>query len=94
MPYIKPEIRAELDKHIDELLWHVNNHCGRAGNLNYVMTRLINGLLAIRGYGYTDLNEFIGALECCKLELYRRLAAPYEDKKCAENGDVFNGNNP
>ena len=29
------------------------------------------------------------ALECAKLELYRRLAAPYEDEKRKETGDVY-----
>jgi hypothetical protein len=28
-------------------------------------------------------------LECCKLELYRKIAAPYEDIKIQENGDVL-----
>ena len=27
------------------------------------------------------VNDFIGVLECIKLELYRRVATPYEDKK-------------
>jgi hypothetical protein len=31
----------------------------------------------------------IGVLECAKLELYRRVAAPYEDAKCEDNGDVY-----
>jgi hypothetical protein len=31
----------------------------------------------------------IGALECAKLELYRRLASPYEDLKIADNGDIY-----
>ena len=31
----------------------------------------------------------MGALECAKLELYRRVAAPYEDVKIMENGDVY-----
>jgi len=35
------------------------------------------------------INAIIGALECAKLELYRRVAAPYEDDKIAENGDVY-----
>jgi hypothetical protein len=30
----------------------------------------------------------IGALENCKMELYRRKIAPYEDIKIEENGDV------
>lgn len=45
----------------------------------------------------TQQNEFtseahrtiLGVLECVKLELYRRVAAPYEDRKIEENGDVF-----
>ena len=28
-------------------------------------------------------------LECAKLELYRRVAAPYEDEKIDQNGDVY-----
>jgi hypothetical protein len=30
-----------------------------------------------------------GAVECCKMELYRRLTAPYEDLKITQNTDVF-----
>jgi hypothetical protein len=33
--------------------------------------------------------EAIGALECCKLEFYRRVAVPYEDRKIKSNGDVY-----
>lgn len=59
-----------------------------AGELNYAITRLVTNYL--RGdYGYDQLNEAIGVLECSKLELYRRMVAPYEDAKCAENGDVY-----
>jgi len=28
-------------------------------------------------------------LECSKMELYRRIAAPYEDDKSRLNGDVY-----
>lgn len=31
----------------------------------------------------------VGALECAKLELYRRIAIPYEEQKIQENGDVY-----
>ncbi len=34
-------------------------------------------------------NAVVGALECAKLELYRRMVAPYENGKIAENGDVY-----
>lgn len=60
------------------------------GELNYLVTRLVDRYLAARGgIRYSHLNEAIGVLECAKLELYRRLAAPYEDAKCAESGDVY-----
>jgi hypothetical protein len=38
---------------------------------------------------YFSYNEVVGVLECVKLEMYRRLVAPYEDRKCKENGDVY-----
>jgi hypothetical protein len=41
------------------------------------------------GLSYKNINQAIGALECAKLELYRRVAAPYEDKKALINGDVY-----
>ena len=38
---------------------------------------------------YQTLNAIVGSLECCKLEVYRRLASPYEDEKITKNGDVY-----
>lgn len=35
------------------------------------------------------VNSGIGALEAAKLEFYRRVVAPYEDKKIFDNGDVY-----
>ena len=58
------------------------------GQLNYLITRQVRNYLGA-AYSYRDLNEVIGVLECVKLELYRRVAAPYEDKKMKENGDVY-----
>ena len=85
MPYIKPADRARLDKTIDELALLIDTN-QRAGELNYIINRL---MLKLQGEAkYTDLNELIGALECAKLEFYRRKAAPYEDKKAEENGDL------
>ena len=47
-----------------------------AGDLNFAVTCFIDNFIFENGCRYTNLNEMIGALECCKLELYRRLAAP------------------
>ena len=62
---------------------------GSAGDLNFLFTHHINVFLKWRGLSYSNINEAVGALECAKLELYRRVAAPYEDTKIAENGDVY-----
>lgn len=59
------------------------------GELNYVVTRAVDDYLHSQGTHYSSINEVIGVLECAKLELYRRVAAPYEDKKAAVNGDVY-----
>lgn len=87
MPYIKPEDRKPLDPLIDELASKLPRNAV-AGNLNYVVSRLCARVLE-RETNYARLNELVGALECAKLELYRRVAAPYEDRKAAENGEVY-----
>lgn len=63
--------------------------CDNVGELNYVFSKIIDTYLNEKGLKYQNINDVIGALECCKLELYRRIAAPYEDEKIKENGDVF-----
>jgi hypothetical protein len=81
MPYITDEARSRLDK---------GGKPSTAGELNYAITRLVDDYLIFRGgIRYTHLNEVVGALECAKLELYRRVAAPYEDQKINETGDVY-----
>ena len=85
MPYIKKYSRDNLDPKE----WSVPV-AGSAGDLNFQITRLINDYLKLNGLSYSNINECIGVLECSKLELYRRIAAPYEDKKIVENGDVYN----
>ncbi|MEP7326868.1 MAG: hypothetical protein ABI836_13025 [Gemmatimonadota bacterium] len=65
------------------------------GELNYAITALVDRFLKDKnGFRYADLNEAIGAIECAKLELYRRVAAPYEDRKIAEAGDVYTSIKP
>lgn len=61
-----------------------------AGDLNFLITSEIDEYLSYKGLCYDHINEVIGVLECAKLELYRRIAAPYEDQKIEENGDVYN----
>jgi hypothetical protein len=88
MPYIKPEHRVKLDRHINELTneLYVNPELFK-GNLNYIISNIINQYLI--DINYNKINDMIGVLECCKLELYNRMAIPYEEQKCEENGDVY-----
>lgn len=60
-----------------------------AGELNYLITRECDDFISRRGLSYANINEVMGALECAKLEFYRRVAAPYEDRKARENGEVY-----
>lgn len=86
MPYIKPEKREEWC--LDDIV-KVASHCDCAGDLNYIFTIISHHYLNKKGLSYQHINDIIGALEGAKLELYRRVAAPYEDTKISENGDVL-----
>lgn len=83
MPYINKEDRESLDPYLSDL-----NPAADAGQLNFQITRLVDDFVGSK-ISYAKINEAIGVLECAKLELYRRIAAPYEDKKMAQNGDVY-----
>ncbi len=87
MPYIKQADRKPFDPLIEQLAG-LMPATDFAGSLNYVVSRLCGELLKTEK-NYARINEITGALECAKLEFYRRVAAPYEDRKIAENGDVF-----
>lgn len=60
-----------------------------AGELNYQITAVIKTYMDVNGKSYQTINDIIGALEGAKLEFYRRIAAPYEDTKIKENGDIY-----
>ena len=84
MPYIKPERRSEIvddNGLIDPL------EIRTAGELNFAITMLVDDF--VQYPSYDNFNAAIGALECAKLELYRRRIANYEDIKMRENGDVY-----
>ena len=86
MPYIKKERRRELSVPSD---WPMIGHAQDVGELNYQITCLVDDFISRKKLKYSEINSAIGVLECAKMELYRRIAAPYEDKKCEENGDVY-----
>jgi len=87
LPYIKPEKRTKYDKVLEELIGILKTLPVEEidGEVNYVVTKMLKEVYPLR---YFHLNRAIGVLECIKQEYYRRVAAPYEDTKIKESGDV------
>ena len=88
MPYTKPERRSPLDPAIYLLAKSLKSIDYQKGDLNYAVSRLL-WLLVRDNIGYSKCSEAKGALEDAAQEFYRRVLAPYEDKKSKENGDVY-----
>lgn len=80
MPYIPKERRESLGKSLAPI---------KAGELNYLFTKIIVNYLFLNQESYQSYNDILGALEGAKLEVYARKVRPYEDKKIEENGDVY-----
>lgn len=80
MPYIEMVDRNRINN---------GEEAKTPGELNYIISIAVDSYLHKKGVNYTNINEVIGVLECAKLELYRRIAAKYEDEKIIENSDVY-----
>ena len=87
MPYIKSEMRKELNKPLSPLLNYLNKRSLTSGAYNYIITRICQKWVETKTY--EDYNRTIGVLESVKLEFYRRSMSLFEDKKIQENGDVY-----
>ncbi len=87
MPYIKAAKRSKYDVVLRELIEILKALPPEEidGELNYIITRLLKDIYPLK---YFHINKAIGVLESAKLEYYRRVAAPYEDLKIKENGEV------
>lgn len=86
MPYIKINNR---ERFVNLPLSELGKSDINVGELNFILSTVINNYLQTKSVNYNNLNEVIGVLECCKQELYRRIVAPYENIKIIENGDVY-----
>jgi len=95
MPYIPQEERKQLDPLIQQLVEQIVSMTGKDlstadGRLNYTICKLLIGVLDLeKNPKYHKFNTAAGVLECVKTELYRILAAPYEEEKIAENGHIL-----
>lgn len=87
MPYITQEDRPQYDAVLEELIRLLKDKPPESvdGHLNYVVTKVIKEVYPLR---YYHVNKAMGVLECIQHEFYRRVAAPYEDTKIEQNGDV------
>ncbi|HLD91378.1 MAG TPA: hypothetical protein VI911_10235 [Patescibacteria group bacterium] len=85
MPYIEQRIKTTIDPKLKRII----NSTLTEGELNYAITKLCISYIEHHALNYTSLNAIVGALECAKLEFYRRLVGPYEDEKIKFNGDVY-----
>lgn len=82
MPYI-------IDQDYAQYAVSLANVPSRSGPLNYQLTMVVIAFLKANGLRYETCNDIVGALDNCKDEFRRRVQHPYEDKKIAENGDVY-----
>lgn len=88
MPYIDADGRKRFQPHLDELLHEIHERGLAPGELNYIITILALAYLTKNGVNYTTMNAIIGALDCAKMEFYRKFVVPYEEKKEMENGAI------
>jgi hypothetical protein len=91
MPYIIQKQRAQLEETITALINNIIKDVPEDqydGVLNYILTEILHRVVLMSGVRYNKIQQVIGILECAKLEIYRRVAVDYEDRKAHENGDV------
>lgn len=93
MPYIAGEDRNLVLEAMDPLVIALREVPDDKidGVLNYVISRLVAGTLVPPckgGWRYRLIARAIAVFEAAKLEFYRRVAAPYEDKAIAKNHDI------
>ena len=80
MPYIPKKKRCD---------YNFEGEITDVGELNYAITMICMIYLSGKQERYKIYNDIIGALECAKLEMYRRKVTDYEDIKKDEHGDVY-----
>jgi len=88
MPYIDKSSRKNIDKELNALIKKLKAIPADKvdGNINYCISTMLKELYSPSYFNY---NRMAGVIACVQQEVYRRIVAPYEDKKIKENGDVF-----
>lgn len=96
MPYIEKEDRKSLDDQIEKMASLIkslsfekngeNDFKHMLGLINYSFSRIL--MVSMESVSYSKIAMATGVVENVKQELYRRVAARYEDKKINSNGDL------
>lgn len=79
MPYI-PSSRRDLV---------LMNGPETVGELTFLLTEHVRRYVADKGESFVRYAEVVAALECTKLEMYRRQVGEYENAAILRNGDVW-----
>jgi len=83
--YVKPSYN-NYKKFLTRLSFY-NHNIEPQGELDDILYKFFNDY-SLTCKDYIKYNNFIGEIDCCVLEIYRRLIAKYEDEKIVENGDI------
>ena len=82
MPYVKQEIRPDLDHVVSTM---VNMGVKVDGDLNYILFAFCKRHIKP---SYNNYKNYCGELNECAAEIRRRFLVLHEKKKIEENGDV------
>jgi len=85
MPYISEGESGRRRKAVTPYVIPAAN----SGELNFQLTTLAIYYMEEHGKSYQTFNDISGAFTEALAEFRRRVVAPYEDGKIAENGDVY-----
>jgi len=75
MPYINHEVDIEATCYE----WN------GVGVLNCAISLVLSNYIKAQGLSYSTINDIVGALDCAKMEFYRKVAVPYEERKEADS---------
>jgi len=92
MPYISPERRSNIEQNLIEAFEYIETK----GDLCFAIYWLMKAFAEYPAdktecgpaMTFDSASNALVACEAAKLEFYRRIMAPYEDKKIIENGDI------
>ncbi|KKN92318.1 hypothetical protein LCGC14_0208090 [marine sediment metagenome] len=87
MPYITQDYRQEYDERLDDLCLVLDEHGYSAGHVTYVIYMIVARWFKSVPC-YDTIASIRGVLLGTIAEFDRQKAAPYEDEKIEENGDV------